>query len=219
MTDDRTALYRYFDAEGRLLYVGIAFNPIARQSQHRSAAAWYGSLDRMSAEWFATRREALDAERRAISSEDPLHNIKRPSIARPVRTAGRRMYIEHPAIAPSRVFIRTPLSREARDLYDRICYEWWIGGNGEWSFVEQRKAMTWLAQIGTPTSRSSLEHLLNELWGAEMTYDKWNAHLISGFRMQHDGADFRVGVRLNERVCNLMREAWTPKMTFVQEAK
>lgn len=82
MTDE-TALYRYYDADGRLLYVGISYNPISRQSQHSSSSAWYRECDRMTAQWFATRFEALEAEAKAIRLENPIHNKARPEEPRP----------------------------------------------------------------------------------------------------------------------------------------
>jgi hypothetical protein len=71
----RTALYRYFDGDGKLLYVGISLSPIYRQSQHRDAAPWYERIAMMRAEWLDSRKEALIAERAAIQSERPEFNI------------------------------------------------------------------------------------------------------------------------------------------------
>jgi hypothetical protein len=55
----RTALYRHFDADGRLLYVGISMQDIAT----------------VRIEWFYSRKEALQAELRAITTENPAHNL------------------------------------------------------------------------------------------------------------------------------------------------
>jgi len=71
----KTALYRYFDADGKLLYVGISLSPTYRQSQHRDASPWYERIARMQVEWFESRRLAMDAERYAIQSELPECNI------------------------------------------------------------------------------------------------------------------------------------------------
>lgn len=69
----RTALYRLFDAEGRLLYVGIAFNPRSRWAGH-SSKSWWKDVAEKRVEWHATRHEALAAERLAIVDELPLYN-------------------------------------------------------------------------------------------------------------------------------------------------
>lgn len=74
----KTALYRHYNAEGKLLYVGISLNHLARLTQHRSSAHWYEEIVQVTIEWFATRDEAENAEQVAIIGENPLHNEKRP---------------------------------------------------------------------------------------------------------------------------------------------
>lgn len=73
-------LYRIFDAEGSLIYVGATSALKQRMAQHRSTHRWLGGHpvlsvgDRM-ATWFATeyptRAEAFAAERLVIASESP----------------------------------------------------------------------------------------------------------------------------------------------------
>lgn len=70
-----TALYRYFDAEGRLLYVGVTRDPAKRDGEHVKLSPWRARAHRRSVEWYASRPEALAAERSAIRSELPAHNI------------------------------------------------------------------------------------------------------------------------------------------------
>jgi hypothetical protein len=72
----RTALYRYFDKDDSLLYVGISVSPIARQLQHRQTSRWYDRVAKMTVEWCESREEALDLERIAIINERPRHNIR-----------------------------------------------------------------------------------------------------------------------------------------------
>ena len=74
-TNGQTALYRHFDAEGRLLYVGVAANPLRRLAQHEKHAAWFGAVAEIKIEWFASRPKALRAELSAIGKEQPLHNV------------------------------------------------------------------------------------------------------------------------------------------------
>jgi DNA-binding XRE family transcriptional regulator len=71
----QTTLYRFFDAEDRLLYVGISDRPSDRMSGHRRAAAWWDEASRCVMERFDTRAEAERAEGEAIRSEDPLFNV------------------------------------------------------------------------------------------------------------------------------------------------
>ncbi|MFI2663253.1 hypothetical protein [Micromonospora carbonacea] len=73
----RTALYRHYDAEGRLLYVGVTFNPGHRASGHRAYAEWIDQATTFTGTWFPTRAEALAAEKEAIRAEKPIYNRQR----------------------------------------------------------------------------------------------------------------------------------------------
>jgi excinuclease UvrABC nuclease subunit len=67
----RTALYRHFDAAGRLLYVGISLSAVQRLAQHRLTAHWFERIARIEIEWRDSREEALIAEIQAIARERP----------------------------------------------------------------------------------------------------------------------------------------------------
>lgn len=69
-------LYRHFDCEGRLLYVGISLNALNRLAEHKQTAEWFWRIARVEVTAYATRRSALKAERLAIQREKPLHNVK-----------------------------------------------------------------------------------------------------------------------------------------------
>jgi len=71
---DKTALYRHFDANGELLYVGISLSAIQRLSQHKTASPWFKEISRVEIEWHPTRKEALAVEKLAIVTENPKHN-------------------------------------------------------------------------------------------------------------------------------------------------
>ena len=73
----RTALYRHWDKDGTLLYVGISLSALARLGQHAEHAHWFKSIASVTIEHFETRADALAAERTAIRSEEPLHNLIR----------------------------------------------------------------------------------------------------------------------------------------------
>lgn len=72
----RTCLYRHFNADGCLLYVGVSYSPSDRKHHHNWASSWFPQVARTTMGWFATRRAALDAELRAIKEENPLHNLQ-----------------------------------------------------------------------------------------------------------------------------------------------
>lgn len=68
-------LYRHFDAEGRLLYVGITVDPVARLRNHKLNAPWARDIARVEVSVaFGSREEAEDAERRVIRAEAPTYN-------------------------------------------------------------------------------------------------------------------------------------------------
>jgi hypothetical protein len=68
-------LYRAFNAEGTLLYVGISFSAIARLMQHKQTSAWWDDAVEIRIEKFATDKDARRAEAEAICNEKPLHNV------------------------------------------------------------------------------------------------------------------------------------------------
>ena len=70
-----TCLYRHFDADGKLLYIGISLNGLARLHQHQKSSAWFYRIARVDMAWFPSRGEAEAAERAAIVAERPAHNI------------------------------------------------------------------------------------------------------------------------------------------------
>lgn len=70
-----TWLYRYFDANDRLLYVGIAFDVLKRAQGHRRHAAWWSQAATYTEELYPTRTAAEAAEAEAIRAEAPLFNV------------------------------------------------------------------------------------------------------------------------------------------------
>lgn len=72
---ERTALYRWYDHEARLLYVGISNQPVRRAREHHGHQPWWTEVRSATVEWFDTRGQALEAEERAIKRELPEWNI------------------------------------------------------------------------------------------------------------------------------------------------
>jgi excinuclease UvrABC nuclease subunit len=68
-------LYRFYDAEGVLLYVGITkfFEP--RLKQHYKNAEWFFDTASVKLEHYQTRQEVERAETQAIEQESPRYNI------------------------------------------------------------------------------------------------------------------------------------------------
>lgn len=99
----RTTLYRHFDEQGTLLYVGISNDAIYRLKQHAGdKKCWVDDIASMTIERFATRSDAMIAEKNAIKNELPkyniVHNVYAPSSNGPKRKK------KQPIIGPKGLF-------------------------------------------------------------------------------------------------------------------
>lgn len=69
-------LYRLFDADGELLYIGISYSAIARYAQHKATKPWIGDVCTVTIETHDVSRAEIEAiERQAIIDERPKHNV------------------------------------------------------------------------------------------------------------------------------------------------
>ena len=68
------ALYRHYDKDGALLYVGISLHVIRRLIEHKSSD-WFHDIARIEIEHYPSRDAALKAETAAIADESPKFNI------------------------------------------------------------------------------------------------------------------------------------------------
>ena len=68
-------LYRFFDKDDRLLYVGISAKGADRLAQHAGDKDWFCYVTRATFEHYPTRKTALLAEAVAIKAEAPLYNV------------------------------------------------------------------------------------------------------------------------------------------------
>lgn len=69
-------LYRHFDRDNTLLYVGVSISALNRLAAHREHAPWFWRIARIEIQAFATREDSLIAERLAIQRERPQFNIQ-----------------------------------------------------------------------------------------------------------------------------------------------
>lgn len=106
----RQHLYRHFDKDGRLLYVGISLNAVARLGGHRASSQWFGDIARVDIEVFPDRKSVEEAERNAIRQEKPIWNKAHATKTPAERDAQRR------AIAVERGRYATRLGREEADV-------------------------------------------------------------------------------------------------------
>lgn len=73
--EQRTALYRFYDAHENLLYVGISNDPWRRWREHVYEKSWYPQVKHQSVTWYDTEDQARATETRAIRRERPRFNI------------------------------------------------------------------------------------------------------------------------------------------------
>lgn len=111
---ERTALYRFYDVDDCLLYVGITDNPRARFKQHAAHKSWWGKVSMREIEWLDSRHEAEVAELTAIYRERPLHNVH-GNFTREVGRRSRSMYL-HPMARQH--FMDRPFTRH--DLAEQL---------------------------------------------------------------------------------------------------
>lgn len=74
MQDERTCLYRHFNSNGELLYVGISLDFVRRLQQHMIGSCWSEDIFLVTVTWFSTLAEAIEAEKAAIVEERPKWN-------------------------------------------------------------------------------------------------------------------------------------------------
>jgi predicted GIY-YIG superfamily endonuclease len=67
-------VYRAWDAEGRLLYIGLTSQPERRYIAHKYSMPWFEYLARYTRMGPFTKDVAADLERRAIAAENSYYN-------------------------------------------------------------------------------------------------------------------------------------------------
>ena len=120
------ALYRHFDAQDRLLYVGISGSLRIREGIHKSTSMWRSLLARSIVERFEDADEAMKAERIAIETERPLFNVRHnaPRAGERLRAyleeTGHADWMRHwPSPAVSGDEARRLITSAARDLREK----------------------------------------------------------------------------------------------------
>lgn len=68
-------VYRHFDKDGRLLYVGKSLKPFKRMERHKQTTDWFADIRMVTLEHFDHEWQASVAESTAIREERPLYNI------------------------------------------------------------------------------------------------------------------------------------------------
>jgi len=111
-----TQLYRHFDKNDVLLYIGISLSTIQRLEQHKRKAHWFDQITRVSVEKFKTRKEALLAETLAIKTELPKYNIIHSLVNKSVK----KVNLE--ATGKYKAYLQDPCTKELLQLFYQ--YKW-----------------------------------------------------------------------------------------------
>jgi hypothetical protein len=136
VVSDNTELYRHFDINGSLLYIGISTSTMVRlASGHKGYSAWYYDIVAVTIEHFKTREKATMAEKAAIIAEEPIHNkvwskehnypprkLKTPiPFRKPTRNTVPIDVRLHPGIwTDEHVIQHTSLTKEERSIWSSI---------------------------------------------------------------------------------------------------
>lgn len=115
-------LYRFYAAD-QLLYVGITVNPGRRLEKHRALQPWWADVARIEMEQHPDQATLRAAEREAIKTEKPLHNIRMNAPAAPAEVLVWTCEICHRPIADHAGYITVSNSEiekceAAHDAFD-----------------------------------------------------------------------------------------------------
>lgn len=69
------AIYRLWDRDNQLLYIGCSPNPLSRIHAHTRIKAWATAIASATLEWFDSHEQAKRAEALAIAAELPEWNV------------------------------------------------------------------------------------------------------------------------------------------------
>lgn len=90
----KAAVYRFYDADDVLLYIGMSQCPFKRSVDHARTAVWYFDVVYMEVEWFKCEDLAHLAERVSIDRERPIHNtLHRHSARKLARTPDQKYLV------------------------------------------------------------------------------------------------------------------------------
>lgn len=110
-----TSVYRYYDACGVLIYVGITAHGVQRNKQHNGDKAWWPFVATQELDHFPTRALAEAEEKRLIRLHRPPFNRQH----NPDHVARRAAYMEIVRRFAS-MDVATPLATDAAAMYSEV---------------------------------------------------------------------------------------------------
>ncbi|QGZ53336.1 hypothetical protein GPZ77_34465 (plasmid) [Streptomyces sp. QHH-9511] len=72
--ETRAAVYRFWDADDRLLYLGMTHDIDERWKTHERLQPWWLDVVKRNVTWYETRSEAAAVEKAALLAEDPKYD-------------------------------------------------------------------------------------------------------------------------------------------------
>jgi predicted GIY-YIG superfamily endonuclease len=144
------AVYRMFDAEKNLLYVGMSGNIGQRFGDH-NAKRWFPLVVTITLEWHADARRASEAETRAIIAEDPLYNLRGVTHVRLKSPKPLRPFAApEDSIAVADVLAAFDADRQLgwRTIAERLAF----ANPGRWAGVTTRHISAQLRALGVPSA-------------------------------------------------------------------
>jgi hypothetical protein len=89
----QTALYRLYAADDALFYIGVAALFGVRWHAHARTQPWWPEVHHQTVHWYASREDALLAEKIAIREEAPIFNIQNSPWEKRVKDDGTGFYV------------------------------------------------------------------------------------------------------------------------------
>lgn len=83
MTAHEPTVYRVYNKDDGLIYVGSTKNFEKRLQAHKQSSWWFGLADRFDLDWYPNMVQAHEAETRAIETEAPAFNLNSLGTTRP----------------------------------------------------------------------------------------------------------------------------------------
>jgi len=190
------ALYRFFNHDGQLLYVGITLNLGSRLTKHRDDKPWWAEVARVMVAQFDSREEVLAAEKVAIRTEQPKYNIQynEAVIERRQQLAPVGLGVLRPGdiVAACLVTGECPLG-EITDVDERgfrLTHDWSAKAPAVaivlWPQVER------ILVAGPPGGWDDETPVQIDKWPLYKLRDYWRAHRMPRFACAKCGGEFYV---------------------------
>lgn len=127
LADRPTAVYRLFDADNVLLYVGITHDLKVRLPDHRCRKAWWPEVGHVSVDWCPDRSEALHQEARAVAFEKPRHNVLKLDYSKTAKRRSGRASLAGPSCSATSYLglpVAGHIGSPTPDFFDQVRAAW-----------------------------------------------------------------------------------------------